>query len=67
MVITDDPSTRKASQLLDASIAISALSLGTLSPKKTTFIIIDNQNKHWEHIVNSSRLIYSNKSQMLLT
>ena len=30
--------------LLDASIAISALSLGTVSPKKTTFIIINNEN-----------------------
>ena len=37
MVITDEPRTRKASQLLAASIAILALSLGTLSPKKTTF------------------------------
>lgn len=59
MVITDEPSTRKASQLLDASIAISALSLGTLSPKKTTFIIIDNEN-----IVSNSHLIYLSKNPL---
>lgn len=35
--MTDEPSTRKASHPLAASIAASALSLGTLSPKKTTF------------------------------
>lgn len=37
MVMTDEPSTRKASHPLAASIAESALSLGTLSPKKTTY------------------------------
>lgn len=35
--MTAEPSTRKASHPLAASIAASALSLGTLSPKKTTF------------------------------
>lgn len=57
MVITDEPRTRKASQLLDASIAISALSFGTLSPKKTTFTIIDNEN-----VVSNSHLIYLSKN-----
>jgi len=37
IVIRDEPSTRKASHPFAASIAVSALSLGTLSPKKTTF------------------------------
>jgi len=60
MVIRDDPSTRKASHLLDASIAISALSLGTLSPKKTTFIIIHNENFK-DTFIKISRLIYLNK------
>lgn len=57
MVITDEPRTRKASQLLDASIAISALSFGTLSPKKTTFTIIDNEN-----VVSNLHLIYLSKN-----
>lgn len=35
-VITDDPSTRKASHSFAAWITFAALSLGTLSPKKTT-------------------------------
>lgn len=37
MVIRDDPNTRNASHPFAVSIALSALSLGTLSPKKTTF------------------------------
>jgi hypothetical protein len=37
MVIIDDPNTRNASHPFAASIALSALSLGTLSPKKITF------------------------------
>lgn len=36
MVIIDEPSTRKASHPFAASMAASALALGTLSPKKTT-------------------------------
>lgn len=36
MVIKDEPRTRKASHSFTAAIALSALSLGTLSPKKTT-------------------------------
>lgn len=36
MVIKDEPSTRKASHPFAASMAASALDLGTLSPKKTT-------------------------------
>nr|GMD49594.1 hypothetical protein Iba_chr11aCG4570 [Ipomoea batatas] len=37
MVIIEEPSATKASHSLAASIAESALPLGTLSPKKTTF------------------------------
>lgn len=36
MVIKEEPSTRKASHPFAASMAASALALGTLSPKKTT-------------------------------
>lgn len=39
MVIKDDPSTRKASHSFATSIALPALSFGTLSPKKTTFTV----------------------------
>lgn len=37
IVISDEPSTSKASHPFAASIALLALSFGTLSPKKTTF------------------------------
>lgn len=55
MVISDDPRTRKASHLLDASIAISARSLGTLSPKKTTFIIIQNEKIKDTSVIDKSK------------
>lgn len=37
MVMSEDPKTSKESHSFAASIALSALSLGTLSPKNTTY------------------------------
>lgn len=50
MVIKEDPKTRKASHPLAASIALSARSFGTLSPKKTTFDVMLSFTKKQEKV-----------------
>lgn len=52
MVIKEDPKTRKASHSLAASIALSARSFGTLSPKKTTFNVMLSITKKKEKVKN---------------
>jgi hypothetical protein len=46
MVMRDEASTKKASHSLAPFMTLSALSFGTLSPKKTTFTRKTNQLFH---------------------